>query len=173
MPPPLPRSCRAMPANTPASLALRCVVFQHLMRPPPQNVGRVFLVGCSKNEKWHSHAPWRSLFFVLPMLGGVANSDLFNPSAARMLILGLGDLVLRPPILQLRLRCGALFSNTCTAMPTRFGSQLLRAFSQHDLSQNVSPNVLLSNWRFGSPCRRALSRHNPPQDAPPNLLFSN
>ena len=58
------------------------------------------------------------VFFMLPMLGGVANSDFLNPSAARMLILVLGDLVLRPPIFQLPLRCGVLFYNTWTAMPT-------------------------------------------------------
>jgi hypothetical protein len=36
---------------------------------------------------WRSHAPWRSHFFVLLMLGGVAIFTFRNPSTARMLLL--------------------------------------------------------------------------------------
>ena len=50
---------------------------------------RLFQPLCGQNAcfahgvtDWHSHARWRSLFSVLPVLGGVAIFNFCNPSAA-------------------------------------------------------------------------------------------
>ena len=51
------------------------------------HVVRVFLVRCCKSQKWRSRAAWRSFFCVLPVLGGVAHSNFFNPSTAKVLLL--------------------------------------------------------------------------------------
>ena len=87
----------------------------------PQNVLHVFLVGCSKSQKVRIGTPMLGgahFLFVLLVLGGVAKSHFFNSSAARMLILGWRAAVLCLPVIQLQLLCGALFSNTWSAMPT-------------------------------------------------------
>ena len=42
---------------------------------------------------WRSHAAWRSHFFVLLMLGGVAIFNFCNPSTVRMVVLLMAQLI--------------------------------------------------------------------------------
>ena len=75
-----------MPANTPAPLVLRSFVFQHLGGGQFKIVRAYFSEGV---QKMRNSFPMLGgiHFFVLPMLGGVAIFNFFNPSTARMLVL--------------------------------------------------------------------------------------
>ena len=79
-----------------------------------KHVVRVFLVRCCKSQKWCSRARWRSFLFVLPVLGRVTLSDLFNTSAVEMRFLGLccGAMFPNTFATPFLLFCGAMFSNT-------------------------------------------------------------
>ena len=94
--------------------------------------------------KWHSHAWWRSLFSVLPVLGGVAIFNICDPSAARMPILDLDGRHLRYSQTTLA------HNKSCSVCSSRLFFQLLCETSATTRARNINQSKTCCDKAYGS-----------------------